>query len=427
MSFSNDPKLAADLIVSSFYCEHCQYRNNEVQSGGQLQARGETMKLTVESADDLDRQVVKSEHCSVMLPDLELEIPAKTQRSVITTVQGILSTAADQLDEEQPVRRALDKEIAEKIDAVVAKLRDHANGNVFPFTFIIDDPSGNSYIENKIAPKADPQLVVTKYEQTKEQLHAMGFFEEQGESTAETTIESKDVEKRGADLPAELQAQNKVWDLAAPLNDENTGKNFTFMFPCPYCGKDGEQNMCEIDIPGFRKCMIMAFVCDFCGARNNEVKAAGAYGEKGRKWVLRVQSEEDLNRDILKSDNASIELPDFDCKLEAGTLGGVFTTVEGLLLKIADEIADKFPFLGDAAVADRKQRVEALITNLKDAAAGKGFPFTLIMDDAADHSHIGRRGGETLLFITTNPAAAQKAFEEQESTEDLQLVSTRTL
>jgi C4-type Zn-finger protein len=32
------------------------------------------------------------------------------------------------------------------------------NGEVFPVTLVLDDPSGNSYIKNPFAPKKDPKL-----------------------------------------------------------------------------------------------------------------------------------------------------------------------------------------------------------------------------------------------------------------------------
>ena len=43
---------------------------------------------------------------------------------------------------------------------------------------LIDDPSGNSFIENLLAPKADPDREVTYYTRTKEQDKAVGIFEQ---------------------------------------------------------------------------------------------------------------------------------------------------------------------------------------------------------------------------------------------------------
>ena len=44
----------------------------------------------------------------------------------------------------------------------------------------------------------------------------------------------------------------------------------------------------------------MSTNCEYCGYRDNEVKAGGAIPEKGKKIVLKVEDEEDLSRDLLK-------------------------------------------------------------------------------------------------------------------------------
>ena len=48
-----------------------------------------------------------------------------------------------------------------------------------PHSFqLVDDPSGNSFIENLLAPKADPDREVTYYTRTEEQDHALGIYEQ---------------------------------------------------------------------------------------------------------------------------------------------------------------------------------------------------------------------------------------------------------
>jgi len=89
--------LFREVLLSSFACPHCGERNTEVQFGGETQPKGCRMAVTCSSREDLDRQVVKSESCKVLVPDLELEIPAATQRGVVTTVEGVLTRAADEL------------------------------------------------------------------------------------------------------------------------------------------------------------------------------------------------------------------------------------------------------------------------------------------------------------------------------------------
>ncbi len=39
-----------------------------------------------------------------------------------------------------------DPATAEKIDEFIVKLEKYANGEIFPFSFIVDDPSGNSFV-----------------------------------------------------------------------------------------------------------------------------------------------------------------------------------------------------------------------------------------------------------------------------------------
>ena len=89
--------------------------------------------------------------------------------------------------------------------------------------------------------------------------------------------------------------------------------------PCHACGKMGESRMCITDIPYFKEVIIMSFVCDFCGFRTNEVsvldsthqqiKCGGSIPKQGQRLILRVDEEhaaEDIRRDVLKSDTASV-------------------------------------------------------------------------------------------------------------------------
>lgn len=52
----------------------------------------------------------------------------------------------------------------------------------------------------------------------------------------------------------------------------------------------------------------------------------------------------DLGRDVIKSDTALVEVPDVGLVMQHGTLGGLYTTVEGLLEKIAEQLDSSNPF-----------------------------------------------------------------------------------
>ncbi|GMP71441.1 hypothetical protein CsSME_00029840 [Camellia sinensis var. sinensis] len=74
----------------------------------------------------------------------------------------------------------------------------------------------------------------------------------------------------------------------------------------------------------------MASSCDACGYRNSELKPGGRIPQKGKKITVLVKNINDLSRDVIKSDTASVEVPELDLVLTSGTLGGVVTTVEDL-------------------------------------------------------------------------------------------------
>jgi zinc finger protein len=46
--------------------------------------------------------------------------------------------------------------------------------STLPFTLILDDPAGNSYVENPKAPSLDPRLRVTFYDRTATQVREGG-------------------------------------------------------------------------------------------------------------------------------------------------------------------------------------------------------------------------------------------------------------
>lgn len=59
---------------------------------------------------------------------------------------------------------------------------------------VLDDPAGNSYIENLLAPNEDPQIKTTHYNRTKEQNEFLGLGEvEKSVEEQETGITADDL------------------------------------------------------------------------------------------------------------------------------------------------------------------------------------------------------------------------------------------
>ena len=69
-----------EIILMSFSCEHCGYTNSELQPGGQLRDKGSRINLRLTYPKDLDRDVVKSEHAVLRIPELDFEIPATLKK-----------------------------------------------------------------------------------------------------------------------------------------------------------------------------------------------------------------------------------------------------------------------------------------------------------------------------------------------------------
>lgn len=104
----------------------------------------------------------------------------------------------------------------------------------------------------------------------------------------------------------------------------------------------------------------MSTNCYACGYRDNEVKSGGAIPEKGKCITLKVEDEEDLSRDLLKSETCGLTIPEIDLVLQPGTLGGRFTTLEGLLNEVYEELSTKVFRTGDSATSGVGQGTEGV-------------------------------------------------------------------
>jgi hypothetical protein len=105
-----------EIIISAFSCEHCGYKNTEVQFGGKLGDTGIKFVLNVADQDCLNRSIVKSEFATIRIPELDFEIPPQTQKGSIKTVEGFLLSTIEGIGELQEERRKYDPNTAAAID-----------------------------------------------------------------------------------------------------------------------------------------------------------------------------------------------------------------------------------------------------------------------------------------------------------------------
>ena len=103
----------------------------------------------------MNRQVIKGDNCTISIPEIQLDIPPITQQGDLNTIEGVLCRVSEQLREEQPYRKENCPEVYEQVEAFCNHMDEMSSGKAFPFTFIVDDPSGNSFVENPYLPKVE--------------------------------------------------------------------------------------------------------------------------------------------------------------------------------------------------------------------------------------------------------------------------------
>jgi zinc finger protein len=147
--------------------------------------------------------------------------------------------------------------------------------------------------------------------------------------------------------------------------------------------------MMVMDIPHFKEIIIMAMYCQKCGFRSNEVKSSGRISKLATKITLIVEDENDLKREVIKSDSAGIEIPQLQLTLTEGGMGGVYTTVEGLLEKMYDALAQVVhpSSTCSSSCRDYEDFMEKL-RRMKEGDASL-LPFTLLINDPLSNSFIG--------------------------------------
>ncbi|XP_031832131.1 zinc finger protein Zpr1 [Nomia melanderi] len=352
-----------DVVVMSFDCEHCGYQNNEIQNSGKIQDKGIRITLEVTTVRDLNRQVVKSDYTSVKIPCLDFEIPCRSQKGEITTIEGIMQRTIEGLEQDQPDRREQYPDSAAQIDLFLDKIRK-LKALDEPFTIIFEDISGESHVENPKAPLKDDHCIITRFKRTPEQDHILGIYTENSEDVLLKPI------KEGEYTLEEIE-----------------GEVFSFRTNCPECNCPCDTNMKMTNIPHFKEVVIMATVCESCGHRTNEVKSGGGIEPQGVKIEVTVTGRDDFSRDLLKSETCYMQVPELELEIGPASLGGRFTTVEGILVAVKEQLSTSTAITGDSTDSETVAKMETFISHLDEVLAGKR-KITLILDDPAGNSYI---------------------------------------
>uniref|UniRef100_A0A2R9AL18 Zinc finger ZPR1-type domain-containing protein n=1 Tax=Pan paniscus TaxID=9597 RepID=A0A2R9AL18_PANPA len=285
-----------EIIVSSFSYHHCGWNNMEIQSAGRIQDQGARYTLSIRALEDMNREVVKTDSATTRIPELDFQIPAFSQKGALNTVEGLIT-------------RAISDATAERIDEFIVKLKEL------------------NFVENPHAAQKDDALVITHYNQTRQQEEMLGL---QAEAPTEK--------------PEEEDLRNEVLQF-------NTNG--------PECNAPTQTNM-KLN----------------CVHQTNEVKSGEAVEPLGTRITLHITGPSDMTRDLLKSETCNVEIP--ECK---------FTTLEGLLKDIW-ELVTKNPFtLGDSSNPGQTERLQEFSQKMDQIIEGN-MKTDFIMDDPAGNSYL---------------------------------------
>ncbi|XP_067826922.1 zinc finger protein ZPR1 [Heptranchias perlo] len=177
-----------EVIIMATNCEACGHRTNEVKSGGATEPLGTKITLRITDPSDMSRDLLKSETCSVSIPELDFELGMGILGGKFTTLEGLLLNVKELIVEKNPFfvgdstvpeRSNKLREFGQKLDEVISTKREAH--------IILDDPAGNSYLQNLYAPDPDPEMKIEKYERTFEHNEELGLndmktedYQEQG-------------------------------------------------------------------------------------------------------------------------------------------------------------------------------------------------------------------------------------------------------
>ncbi|EXJ55354.1 zinc finger protein [Cladophialophora yegresii CBS 114405] len=387
-----------EILLESFSCDHCGWKNNTVKSAGEIQEKGAKFTFRLDTTGDLQRQVVRSDTGVFRIEDLGLEMPPAPGQ--FTNLEGLISKIKTDLETDQPARKETSVELYNALQAIIEELEKMLEGSGFPFTVSLDDISGNSFIEPSTEDKG-AKYVRTDYLRSHQQNVQLGLVVDDDDNADGNAMEGVDI------------VDNEVYELHAE---------------CPACGKPCTVNMKKTNIPHFKEVIIMATVCEHCGFRTSDVKTGGAVPEKGKRITLEVKTLEDMSRDVLKSESCVLKSHDLGLEVQPGTLGGRFTTLEGLLTQVRDQlhgqiynIGDEDLAGGDSMTADTKSRWDSFFDKLDSAIKAK-FPYSITLEDPLANSFV-----QLNVDSGEDPQVKTEEYERtEEEMEDLGLKDMKT-
>ena len=162
MKVTNIPHFK-EIVLMVTLCEKCGYKTNEIKSSGGIGEKGVRFTKKINEEIDLAIDLVRSDTCTIAIPELELTLESSGSGQY-TTIEGLIKSIKEQLISANPFFEGDSEEasIRIKYSELIQKL-----DNLIGLTLILDDPCGNSFIE-----ETDK---IEHYERTNEQNDELGI------------------------------------------------------------------------------------------------------------------------------------------------------------------------------------------------------------------------------------------------------------
>ncbi|ODM89234.1 Zinc finger protein-likeZPR1 [Orchesella cincta] len=195
-----------------------------------------------------------------------------------------------------------------------------------------------------------------------------------------------------------------------PLNaDDNEVTEIPSM--CVSCFEQGLTKLMLTKIPFFKDVIIASFSCSQCGFTNSELSSAMEISAVGVEFTLQVKNKSDLNRMVVKTDYAALNIPELELETPQRTQKGEVTTVEGILTRVMTGLQQDQERRKEEH-PEIYEQIEKYLKKMEDALALK-TPFTLKIRDISGNSFIG--GPPDILSIVDDPQLTSRKFERSKS------------
>lgn len=146
---------------------------------------------------------------------------------------------------------------------------------------------------------------------------------------------------------------------------------------CPVCGaKEAAKSTMKIDnIPYFGEIMESLVVCGACGFKHNDVICLDQ--DEPSEYKIKINNK-NLNTRVVKSQSATMMIPDFGLKVEPGPKSeGFISNVEGVIVRFQEVLKSVDQLFDDE---ESKKNAKKILSQLDELLNGKTEAILILKD-----------------------------------------------